>query len=350
MSNVRNIRLGLVRCDTHGYWYAPFFAPCDRRLLEKNDPPCNHYFFGDIFDPEKLCIPQVSGFDLVKVWDADPQRAADFSETFLGTAQVCDTLEEMADGVDAVFIADCSGDGSDHVKLATPFLERSIPVYVDKPFAPCLEDARTLVNLAQKNQTCVMSGSLLEHNPQLNRWAQSFNEIGGAGLVVVKGVGAYGLAGIIHGIGMVRNILGEGVEWVQAMGHTPLDPASTRELNSSPFAEWTNGEGRVPAAYLHLQYKSRQAALIVNAPVTVFPDICWFFASAYGKGGALHSPPIGDPEFPAGGEVILKLFRKMVRSGKPAIPYDSMLEKIAILDAAQLSQQQGSKRVYLEEL
>ena len=192
MSKARKIRLGLVRCDTHGCWYAPFFAPCDPRLLEKNDSPWHHYFFCDIFDPEKLCIPQVSGFDLVKVWDADPQRAADFSETFLGTAQVCDTLEEMADDVDTIFIADCSGDGSDYVKLATPFLKRGLPVYVDKPFASSLKDAHTLVNLAQKNQTCVMSASLLEHNPQLNRWTRSFNEIGGAGLFVGAGQSTQG--------------------------------------------------------------------------------------------------------------------------------------------------------------
>ena len=74
-----------------------------------------------------------------------------------------------------------------------------------------------------------------------------------------------------------------------------------------------------------------------------------FHATAHSKNGTLHSPPIGDPEFMGGGKVILELFRKMVRTGKPVIPYESILEKIAIVDAALLSQKRG-KAVRLSEI
>ncbi len=43
----------------------------------------------------------------------------------------------------------------------------------------------------------------------------------------------------------------------------------------------------------------------------------------------------------AGGEVIVKLFRQTVRTGKPAVPYKSLLEQIAITDAARLSQKEN---------
>tara|TARA_Y100000588_G_scaffold111980_1_gene122823 strand:- start:473 stop:679 length:207 start_codon:yes stop_codon:yes gene_type:complete len=48
---------------------------------------------------------------------------------------------------------------------------------------------------------------------------------------------------------------------------------------------------------------------------------CDIHSTAHSKNGTLHSPPIGDPEFMPGGAVILKLFRKMVQTGKPVIPY-----------------------------
>ena len=351
MKNVAGdtIRLGLVRCDTHAYWYAPFFAECDPDLLRKNDHPVYHYFYSDIFDPGKLRIPHVSGFDLVKVWDADPVRGENFAKTFQGKPQACRSLREMTDGIDAAFIADCSGDGFDHVELASPFLEQGIPVYVDKPFASNLQDARTLIDLAQKRRTNVMSASLLEYNPAAKRFRQRFENIAPVGLVVAKGVGGYGLAGTIHGIGLARCLLGDGVEWVEAMGHTPLSVHSTSELNRSDFAEWSDGKGRVPLAYLHLHYQSGEEAVVINTAEELFPDECWFYASAYGKRGALHSPPIGDPEFIGGGEVILNRFREMVRTGKPGVAYESLLEKIAILDAARLAQKKG-KPVYLKEL
>jgi predicted dehydrogenase len=343
------IRLGLVRCDTHGYWYAPFFAECDPELLRKNDYPVYHYFYSDIFDPGKLRIPQVSGFDLVKVWDADPVRARDFAKTFLGKPQACDTLKEMTDGIDAVFIADCSGDGFDHVELASPFLEKGIPVYVDKPFASNLSDARTMIELAQKHGTNVMSASLLEYNPVAKRFREDFEQIAPVSLVVAKGVGGHGLAGTIHGIGLARCLLGDGVEWVEAMGHTPLTAGATPELNGSDFAEWSDGKGHVPLSYLHLHYKTGDEAIVLNTADDFFPEECWFYASAYSRKGALHSPPIGDPEFIGGGEVILNRFQEMVRTGKPGVAYESLLEKIAILDAARLAQKTG-KPVYLKEM
>ena len=128
----RTIRLALLRCDTHGYWYAPFMAKCDAALLARNDAAC-HYYFADIFDAGRLVSPHVPGFEIANCWDADYGRAQAFAETFLGKPKPCRTVKEATEGIDAAFIADCSGDGHDHVKLATPFLKEGIPVFVDKP-------------------------------------------------------------------------------------------------------------------------------------------------------------------------------------------------------------------------
>lgn len=67
--------------------------------------------------------------------------------------------------VDAVLIE--SVDGSVHRERATPFLERGIPTFVDKPFACSTEDARALVDLAARKHVPLMSSSSLRYAPEV---------------------------------------------------------------------------------------------------------------------------------------------------------------------------------------
>lgn len=47
--------------------------------------------------------------------------------------------------------------------------------------------------------------------------------------------------------------------------------------------------------------------------------------------------------------MIVKLFRKMLRTGKPTVSYDSLREKIAIVEAGRKSVREG-RPVYLKEI
>ena len=131
------------------------------------------------------------------------------------------------------------------------------------------------------------------------------------------------------------------------MGNVPLHESASRKLNAGGLPDFR--AKRVPLNYIHMQYANDKQGLVINGPVDLFPDRCDFHATAHSKNGTLHSPPIGDPEFMGGGKVIFELFRKMVRTGKPVIPYESILEKIAIVDAALLSQKRG-RTVRLSEI
>jgi len=348
----KKIQLGLIRGDTHGYYYGAMLEQCDPLLLQKNNYVVHHYF-SNIYDPRLLTMPRVEGFELVKVYDYKPENAQAFSQTFLGKPQVCETVEEMTEGIDAVFIADCDGGGGDHLKLATPFLEKGIPTFVDKPFASTLKDAQAMVRMAVERGTPLFNASILSFVPAADQFKRRLDEITraywpvpssapplGIGLGVVKGVGgAFSqelkgeavkggleerLAYIIHGIALGINLFGKGVEWVEAMGTLPLE-------------------------YLHLHLKSGVEVLIMNTSIDIFPESCSFYASAYSKYGAIHSPPIGDPEFLGGAEKILHLFEGMIQTGEPPVPYDDIIEQIAVVEAGQESQRKG-KRVYLEHI
>ena len=336
------IRVGVIRCDTHGYYFGAQMDPKNlvpAKLVEY-DYIVAHYYQNiyNPFDLEKL--PKVGGFEIVKCYDYERERAEHFAEVFSGRPQVCDTVQEMADGIDAVFISDCDGGGGDHLQLATPFLTQGLPTFVDKPFAPTLKDARAIVKLAEKHGAPLYNDSILSVVPAADRFKRRFSEIGDATVGVVKGVGGafsqenigerdFGgiedrLAYIIHGIALALNLFGSDVEFVEAIGTLPLE-------------------------YLHLHLHSGKEVMILNTAVDHFPERCDFYAAGYSKDGAVASRPIGDFEFIYGGQKILRNFKRMIRTGEPPRPYDDMLFHIALVEAAQIAQRTG-KPVRVEDV
>ena len=357
------IRLGMIRCDTHGYYFGAFMQRFDTKLLEDRNKIV-HYYATDWYDPEHCILPRINDFEIAACYDYSRDAASEFSEVFCGKPRVCRTLEEMAGCVDAAYIGDCDGGGGDHLKLARPFIKRGIPTFVDKPFASSLRDAKSIVRLARKHRTPVFNSSILsqvpaadafrsrlqEILPEASNWTElsqaavgmqcTPNQVRGL-LGVVKGVGGAisqenlgqrdqiggiedRLAYIIHGISLAINVFGQGVEWVEAMGGLPLE-------------------------YLHLHLKNGRDVMIMSPGVDVFPERCSFYVEAYSKMGAIHSGAIGDPHFLRGGHTILQKFRDMVRTGRLPMSYDDILEHIAVVDAGQIAQKIG-ERVYIKDV
>ncbi len=346
-----NIRLGFVRADTHAMYYGIMLQECDALLLQKTNYVVHHYA-GNIYDPKVMTMPRVAGFEIAGIYDYEFDNAKAFSDIFHGKPVAYQNLEEMTEGVDAVFIADCDGGGGDHLKLATPFLKKGIPTFVDKPFALTLEDAVAIVKLAKENDTLMFNSSILTYVPAAAHfrdryqeftdtyWPIPADESRDVKLGLIKGVGgafsqelsgtapAAGLEGrmayIIHGVALAFHLFGNGVEWVEAMGEQPLE-------------------------YFHLHLTSGVDVMILNNSTEVFPETCTFYASAFGKFGVIHSGPIGDPEFLGGAAKILEIFREMIQTKKAPKDYDLFVEPIAVIEAGQLAQKEGH-RVYLKDV
>ncbi len=109
--------------------------------------------------------------------------------------------------------------------------------------------------------------------------------------------------------------------------------------------------GPGPMAYIHLNYgrraTPRSGVIICNRAGQLYH--CSFHVSAYSRRGAIHSPDIGDFEFPYAANIILKEIKEMVKTGKPQASYDEMIECIAIATAARLSQKE-KRSVTLKEV
>lgn len=313
------IRVGMLHCDCHAAWYGLLFAPADELACLEYHPACHYYYYYR----HALKFGLLPGFELTKVWDENREEAEKLAKVFLNKPHVCKSLEEASDDVDLVFVADCSREGEYHLAYAAPGLRKGVATFVDKPFAYTLADAREIVRLAQANNTPVMSSSLLRQNPYGEYFRNRFVEIGPVGEGFVKGYGLSGLGGTIHGLSLAQQVFGEGAEWVECTtGRMPLELVRLHYAPNRPDIAPDGLDVIVMSSYL-------------------LGPCCGYQCIAYGKKGSIMSPWIDDYIFPLGGQVIMNMCREMVRTRRPQIPYESMLELIEIVEAARRSQETG---------
>jgi len=320
------IRVGMIGCDLHALYYGALMAEHDPLVLRDTGRGQAAFFYMYLHynDPTAMTAPFVGGFDIAKVWDAD-REPAENAATIFGS-DICASFEECSDDVDLVFVPECNGDGTGHLELATPGLEKGVPTFVDKPLANTLEEAWAIVALAEAKATPMMSLSMLRAVPHAAHFRDRLREIAPVGFGSIKGAGQT-LAGSIHSISLAQHVFGAGVQAVDCTGPSEL-------------------------AYLHLDYgdtpERPEAGVMVNCHSGPTYH-CSLYVSAFSAKGAIHSGQIGDFEFPWGAAEILRMIREMVRTGEPQAPYDEMLECIAIADAGRLAQKTG-RRVRLAEV
>lgn len=107
----------------------------------------------------------LSGFDgvrLVAVAELNAAAGQEVAEK-CGTRWVAD-YREVLDDIDAAVIAVPT---FAHLKVAGEFLQRGIPVLVEKPLASNLEQARQLTELAAKKNTLLQVGHVERFNPAM---------------------------------------------------------------------------------------------------------------------------------------------------------------------------------------
>jgi predicted dehydrogenase len=330
------IRVGLIRCDTHGAYYGALMAPHDAHRLQRplaagatghyswQTGGAHFYFYTDYVDAALMTVDAVNGFRLARVWDEHADAAECLAAIFTNPPQVCDSLEEVSDEVDLVFIADCNGDGSDHLALARPGLEKGVATFVDKPMAFTVQDTTAILDLAAAHGAPLTSMSILRALPDATLFSRRLPEVGDLQFGSIQG-GGLSLAGQIHTISLAQNIFGGGVVGVRATG----------------------GDG---PETIHLDYGGRTDRPAQGVTLSCHVGAVWhcaFHASVHGPRGVIHSPPMGDFVFPYGAADILRHVRDMVHTGKQPAWTADMVEAVAIAAAARLAHETGV-RIELE--
>lgn len=128
--------------------------------------------------------------------------------------------EEMIGKVDGMLIE--SQEGGRHWERARLFLDAGIPCYVDKPFTCSTQDARKIIELAEKKKLPIFSSSSLRYAPELVAFMSSDKH------GKILGAEAYGPASLhernpglyhygIHAVEMLYTVMGTGCERVTCL-------------------------------------------------------------------------------------------------------------------------------------
>lgn len=168
------------------------------------------------------------------VWDYDYEKARDFGERF-NIKVIKEVEDSYKEHIDGVFI---EVESHKHVEVSIPFVERKIPLFIDKIMALNIEDLERIIALSKQNNSIIMTSSAISYKKEYrevnalvskgefgqmisatsfvchdmsnylkeeNSWQDHIEKSGGELL-------NFG----IHGIEPVYNILGPGIEHVEA--------------------------------------------------------------------------------------------------------------------------------------
>ncbi|RLE49793.1 MAG: gfo/Idh/MocA family oxidoreductase [Candidatus Methanomethylicota archaeon] len=107
---------------------------------------------------------KIENCQLVGVADIDFDKAKEIAQLY--GAQAYRNYEELLGKVDAVSIALPT---SLHKEAALKFIERGVHCLVEKPIAPSLEDAKEMVEAAEKHRVKLMVGHIERFNPAVRK-------------------------------------------------------------------------------------------------------------------------------------------------------------------------------------
>ena len=163
--------------------------------------------------------------DLVGVADTRPDRAQTIAAQY-GTAALRDS-SALLEKVDAVTVAVPT---VSHLEVALPFLERRIPVLIEKPIASSLLEADTLVAAAERTGTLLATGQTERFNPAV---AAARPLIRNPRFIEVHRLGVFPERSLdidvvfdlmIHDLDLLLALVGSEVQSVEAVGVAVLTP------------------------------------------------------------------------------------------------------------------------------
>jgi predicted dehydrogenase len=233
--------------------------------------------------------------------------------------EIVDSIDALLSKVDVVFLE--SVDGRPHLAQVTPVLKARKPVFVDKPLAASLEDARRIVALAKETGTPFFSSSSSRFHPDVARLRKD----PGVGKVT-KVQATYTLNKIqFHPDLYYYGI--HGVEALYAVMGTGCTRLTRRMEGDADVTTCTWKDGRVGVYNGTLKGAASQPMLRI-----------------WGEKGTAESGASG------GYDGLLEAIAQFFHTGRPPFDVAETLEIFEFMTAADLSKERNGAEVSLAEL
>jgi predicted dehydrogenase len=222
---------------------------------------------------------ELSGARVKTVCDLDRDALAQVMERYPGLAGTQDYDDLLDDPeIEAIVV---TSSAATHYRLAKPALEAGKHVFVEKPIALQVDQAETLVRLADDRGLTLMVGHLLLYHPAVTRLKELvdggelgdiyyvYTERRNLGKVRVDENAMWSLAP--HDISVVLYLLGEMPEAVAAQGQSYLQPG----IEDTVFFTLRFADGRL--AHSHVSWldphKVRRVTVVGSRQMGIFDDV-----------------------------------------------------------------------------
>jgi len=253
----------------------------------------------------------IEGARVTHVWTQDRS----ISESIVKATRVehvAHKLEDMIEQVDAVILA--RDDSEDHVKMAAPFIEANIPIFIDKPLATSYEDL-AYFSEQQGRGKFIMSCSSMRYAHECRTLKTDIDSLGKIELVTAVGK---------------KDWLKYGIHMLEALFALLDDP--------KPLLVQHVGEDKKDVVYLEFENG-------IKATVHLFMDIVLTFQiSVFGqKGWELVEIKNSFAMFR---DNIIEFIRS-VKEGKPRLSFEKTERLMRALIGAQESLKNGGKIMHL---
>jgi len=197
---------------------------------------------GKIADDHCSQIQRIKGCEIVGVCDREPLMARQLSERFPVKQQFGD-LGTMLSHAQPDVVHVCSPPES-HFAIAKKCLEAGCHVYVEKPFALCLNEARTMIALAMRKGLKITAG----HDDQFRHVARRMRALVqdgflGGGPVHMESYYCYEMGGS----GYSKALLGDRQHWVRKLPGKLLHNIISHGI--ARIAEFLRGDSPEVIAY-----------------------------------------------------------------------------------------------------
>jgi predicted dehydrogenase len=323
------------RTNGHTWHFChPLHDKIDLEVVKKTLDPGSAKIFETFFRNPKLSFDQIPfpQTRITHVYDADPASAALFASAYQGV-QVAPSLEKLVQEVDAIWLGDASGTGSDHFDLVAPGLEKGLPTFCDKPIGGTVAKTRQIIELAQKHKAPLMSSSLFRH-----QWGtdealrmKAGGEFGSLQFVQASQAGGWSLPSWFiygqHPVWMAETLCGPGVEAVSMYARENACHALLTYADRMPAEVWY---GRPDASGTYCETKIH-----------------------FEKKNYTWTPAIEGNYWLGHSYQMMRLaaaFRDMLVTGVEPVPHREILEVTAIIHAGAKSLAERSRLVELKEV
>lgn len=170
--------LGLSEGNGHPYSWSAIFNGYDQNLMSS----CGFPLIPEYLSMQKFPEDLINGAKVTHIWTQSIELSKKIAKTCF-ISNIVKEYQDMIGEVDAILLA--RDDAINHYEMAKPFLEMGLPIYIDKPIALTIKDAKRTLNL-RKNDYQIFTCSALKYAKEFNLTKNQLSRVGN--IICIKGV------------------------------------------------------------------------------------------------------------------------------------------------------------------